>query len=350
LAQRPPGWVGELDDHVSELHLLVEQDLGRAQHRQGGQVGLVEQLHPLVARTGGEGLGGQLASRVVLLVVEGHRHLRTADGLDHVAHAEDVHGPLEAALATGVDHQVLAVAAQEEVGDDPVATEALLGPAPRQVRHVVRVPPPVHGALGHHAVEQGGVDVLALTCQVAGPEGAEDADGGQEGGAVAEVGVAEEGRTGAAARLLGHHAELGCHEAVEARAIAPRTVLAVAGDRAVDRGRLLAVDPVVSEAQPVGHAWAERLHEHVGTGDQRAEPSCALGDREVECHRALAPLPGGARRAVPVGTTARSLHLHHRRPVVGEDHAGHGAGHPPAGVDGHQAFERTRHLRSSLQL
>ena len=350
LAQRPPGRVGELDDHVGELHLLVEQDLGRAQHRQGGQVGLVEQLHPLVAGPGGEGLGGQLARRVVLLVVEGHRHLRAL-----------------MVLTTSPTPRMSMVRLKPP---SPPVWIIRYSPSPHRKRSVmIRLRPkpcsvPLRARYDtscafHHQFMALWATTLSSnevsTCwplpgEVAGPEGAEDADRGQEGRAVAEVGVAEEGRAGAAARLLGHHAELGRHEAVEARAIAPRTVLAVAGDRAVDRGRVLAMDPLVPEAEPVGHAGAERLHEHVGAGDQRAEPLGALGGREVEGHRALAPLPGGAGRAVPVGTTAGALHLHHRGPVVGEDHAGHRAGHPPAGIDGDQAFERTGHLRSSLQL
>ena len=165
-----------------ELDLVVEQRLAGPVHGDGGDVGGVEQLDPLVARAGPQ-RGGHPADELELVVGERHAHLGLADdGGDAVAQAEEVHHPLEPALAAGVQHQVLAVGGRRTgragcgCGRTPPASRTGRGTTCPGL-----VPPPVHRALGEHAVEQRDVDALAQPGDAAGADGGQRADRGRAG-------------------------------------------------------------------------------------------------------------------------------------------------------------------------
>ena len=226
LAQRADHRVVDVDDDVGVDDLVVGEHLLGAQHREGGEVGGVEQLDPLVARPGAERLGGEVAGGVVLLVVQRRRHLDPTDIADDVAEAEQVHHPLEPALSPGVDHQVLAVAALEQVGDQAVAPESLLVTRLGQVRLVVLVEPPVHRAHRQRTVEQRRVDELPPARLDTGVERRQHTDHGEEPGDVVDRRMAEEDRSLPMPGLLDHQPQSGGHQGVESGTIAQLAVVA----------------------------------------------------------------------------------------------------------------------------
>jgi hypothetical protein len=72
-----------------------------------------------------------------------------------------------------------------------------------------------------------------------------------------------------------------------AGAVAQRAVLPVAGDRAVDEPGVDLPQRLVAGAEPVHHARAEGLEQHVGVADEPQEHVAPLLGLQVDADRAL---------------------------------------------------------------
>ena len=92
---------------------------------------------------------------------------------------------------------------------------------------------------------------------------------------------------------------------VVAGAVAVRPVLAVAGDRAVDEARVDASESLVADPEPVEHARAERLEQHVGVAGEPEQDLLALLVLEIDPDRALRPVERQEQRAL--GRVLRTL-------------------------------------------
>src|SRR5687768_14077219 len=131
----------------------------------------MEKVQPFGPWPAPKRLGRQVTGGVVFVVVELDRELEPGHGPYALTEPENLHGSLEGPLSASVDHEVLAVLALEEVGNDSGPAEPLLGSRPSEVGDVALVPPPVHRALGDDAVEQRDVDVLAMAADAPGSQG-----------------------------------------------------------------------------------------------------------------------------------------------------------------------------------
>src|SRR5204863_8742074 len=88
----------------------------------------------------------------------------------------------------------------------------------------------------------------------------------------------------ASARFAGdaHHAALGLHDEVERGAIAIRSVLPEAGDRAVDDAGLALARTLVVDAEPGDRADPQVLEHDVGAVEQPEEQRLALWMLQIE--------------------------------------------------------------------
>jgi hypothetical protein len=97
-----------------------------------------------------------------------------------------------------------------------------------------------------------------------------------------------------------------------------------------------------TQADALEEAGSEAGHHDVGAGGQRAGDVPVRGIPEVEHDAGLAPIPGTA-GPVLLRRRSRPGDLHDLGPVVGEEHRGHGTGHPGGEVEDADARQRTRH-------
>ena len=140
-------------------------------------------------------------------------------------------------------------------------------------------------------------------------------------------------------------------------AILVRSILTVAGDRAIDEPRVLLREPLVPDPEPVHHARAERLDEDVGVASEAQQDLGAARVFQVEGHRSLAAVERDMTRAHPslervhppdVIALARLLDLEHVRTHVGEKHGREAPGKEPREIEDLQALERSAHPSSSI--
>ena len=146
------------------------------------------------------------------------------------------------------------------------------------------------------------------------------------------------------------------------RAVAVGPVLAVAGDRAVDEPGVLLAQALVADAEPVHHAGAEALEQHVGLAhepQQHLAPGLGL---EVDADRALVAVEreeerrAGARlgalvarrRPAHVVAQPRVLDLEHVGAEVGQQPGAEAAGQQPREVEHADAVERAAHEAQAL--
>ena len=172
----------------------------------------------------------------------------------------------------------------------PVTGQAAreLEPAPRRRRAVGEHPRRHHREPRQRAVGHRDVDELALAGDLALAQRDEDPDRRHQR-AAAEVGDLAGRLDRRAVALAGQPEQPDEPEVVHvvAGAVAVGPVLAVAGDRAVDEPRVLLAQPLVADPEPVHHAGAEALEQHVGLAhepQQHLAPRLAL---EVDADRAL---------------------------------------------------------------
>jgi hypothetical protein len=203
----------------------------------------------------------------------------------------------------------------------------------------------------HGRVEQRGVDVLALPRLLRADVGREQPVGGEQ--RAADVGHGHARLDRLFARIAGHahHAGHGLGHEVEPRPAGPGAALAEAGDAHVDDLRVDLADGLVVDLQPLHHAGAVVLDDHVGRAGQLVEEFAALVAFQVERERALVAVHVQEAHAVralhlePHGAAclvagAGRLHLDDIGAQVGQQHAGEGAGHDLAHVEHADALQR----------
>jgi hypothetical protein len=146
---------------------------------------------------------------------------------------------------------------------------------------------------------------------------------------------------------------------VERRIAALGALGPVAGRVRVDQARVARAQVVRAEAEPVGDALAEVLHEHVGDRGEPVHDLARLGLLEIE-REALLVAVVRLEVEVQLGLLARDrddptarvaaflvLELDHLGAEVAEHRARHRTLLPDGPVDHAQAFERHRHRESS---
>ena len=144
-----------------------------------------------------------------------------------------------------------------------------------------------------------------------------------------------------------------------ARAVAVRPVLPVAGDRAVDEPRVLLAQPLVADPQPLHHAGAEALEQHVGLAHEPQQHLAPRVGLQVDADRALVAVERQEQRAArallrplvarrrPAHVVAepRVLDLQHVGAEVGQQPRAEAARQQPREVEHADALERAAHVR-----
>ncbi len=143
----------------------------------------------------------------------------------------------------------------------------------------------------------------------------------------------QEDRAEAPSRLLPLLPAGGLHERVVPGPAGEAVTLGIRRARAVDEPRVLRVQRVEPDAEPVGHTGAERLDEHVGVGRELVERGLALGMLEVERHRSSRPVPHRVARVAAERVTAGRLDLDHVGALLGEHQHAERTGDPPRQVE-----------------
>ena len=253
-------------------------DLAERQHRRHAGVGVGEDLRPVVAVLGGDGLGdrGAQLGPAAHVVLVGQVGTVEAQPLEHLG--------VELRLDRA-DRDVPAVGAGVGVVVRGAAVEhvdaALVGP------HAVLAEAPDHLRQHARAVDHRGIDHLALARGLPLPQRGEDADE-QEHRPAAEVAGQVQRRdrpfAGAADRVQ-HAVERDVVDVVSGLQ-APRPGLAPPRHAAVDQPLVDLRAVFGSEAESLGDAGPQSLDQDVGLGDQLQDEFTALVGLEVRGHRA----------------------------------------------------------------
>ncbi len=119
-----------------------------------------------------------------------------------------------------------------------------------------------------------------------------------------------------------------------------RAGLAVAGDRAIDQPRVLLAHGLVAEPEPLHHAGAKLLHQHVGARDQIVGGGAAFFAFQVGDELLLAAVQHGEGRRV-----AAQKRRDHARGLAAGPLDLHDLG---AGFGEHQGRERPRQQRGEI--
>ena len=194
----------------------------------------------------------------------------------------------------------------------------------------------VHRLIGQHpdlGVEQRHIDMLPLTGALAVGQCRLDGDDRVEAGEDIDIGDADLLRFALGCAGQVHKAAHGLDQKVVTGPRRVGTVLAEAGDRAIDDGRVDGLEARVVEAEPCQGADLEVLDEDIGTAGQPAHDLPPFLLPEIDHDRPLAAIAGmeiggiaGAiaivedRRSPPPGIVARrALDLDHLSAEIGKD-------------------------------
>jgi len=319
--------VVDLEQHLLRCHLRVGQGLGEVLHFAARHARGVEQGDPVVAGClahpridqrlelgaaaeplGVAGVAGIVEQRLEVEGSEELAHHRIVAGGDRNLAV----GRLEEAVG-GDERVAVAGAHRQFAGGEVFAAEK---------RHE-----------GENTVQKGGLDVLALAVQVAGAQGADDAEGGIE--AADEVGdrLARAQRRLALLAVDAHEAAHRLDDEVEGRKLGHGAGAAVAVDAGGHQPRVQGIEPGPIEAHLRQDARAEILDQHVGFPDQLGQECPALVAIEIEGHRLLVAIEGGEEPAQPFHQRALLAHrvtlagwfdLDDLRPHVAEQHRAEG--------------------------
>ncbi|MQY14702.1 hypothetical protein SRB5_48780 [Streptomyces sp. RB5] len=292
---------------------------GLAQGEDGGDAGVaaVEDLGPLVAGAGAEGVGDQGAQFVPA------GEIRLAGSLVLQAHEADELG-VEPRLQRA-DRHVAAVGGLVHVVERGAAVEQVGAAA------VLPVSGAEHG-VDHRremrgAVHDGGVHGLALAGRAGVVEGGEDADDEVEGapGVVAEEVGGDRGRAAGGA----DHAE-GAGDGDVADVVAgggrEGAVLAPAGHPPVHQPGVAGAAVVGADAQPLGDAGAVALDQDVGPLHEVEDGGLPVRVLEVEEDGSLVAVGQVVLRGDAQPRPAGTVDAYDVGPEVGEEHRGEGTG------------------------
>ena len=132
---------------------------------------------------------------------------------------------------------------------------------------------------------------------------------------------------------------------IKTRALGQRAGLAEARDAGVDQARVIGAERLIVDAQAVLHIGAKVLDHHVGGGDQSLEHRDALGQLQVQRHRALVAVgvlvirAGLAAQGVVAAQVLGHLHLDHIGAPIGELATAGGAGAHLRQIDDAKALQ-----------
>jgi hypothetical protein len=167
----------------------------------------------------------------------------------------------------------------------------------------------VHGRPGERAVRYRQVDVITLAGLARSDERREQPDHREQrsGANVGDLHAGEADLAGCRARDPEHAGTADVVQVVPGFPV-QRTVLPVAGDRAVHELRTHRAEVVVPGPEPLGDARPEALDEAVGRGDQPAERGHGVRLFEIEGDRALVAIQHPA--VSRLGSEARFVPAH----------------------------------------
>src|SRR5215467_14415242 len=298
LPHAPLGRVLDVDDHAAVVDLGVGDHLGDVVDLADADVGLHEELVPLVAVARLDQRLDLAPRGLFLGVGRAHELIGRPRETLEVGPPDRVAEVLPEPRLGAADRQELSVPRLvDRVVGIRAAQEALAAARGQAVAeeeaHVGR-----RRQQGHGRVEIGHVDVLTAAGPLAGEERHHDAERPVQARA-GVVGDQVERDDRLSVLLADQVQDAGEREVVHVvrRTIAIRPVLAEAGERAVDEPRIQLVQGLVVGAQALHHAGPEALHEHVGRCGELLEHRLPLGGFHVEGHRALVAVDEGVDRA-----------------------------------------------------
>src|SRR5215210_4311668 len=344
--------------HLAELRLLVGdhhlalaykrglERLVEVEDRLDHRVVLVVERAPLLARLGLEDLGDLAMSVGIGLLELMLDQVLTPDPLAEA-------GPELRLERPAGDPAILGLVGA--VTDDPSGQHHLAAPGDLAGAEVA---PGLHRQPGQRAVRHRDVDHLALAAPAGLVQRGEDPGRGHQR-AAAQVGDLRAGLDRRPARVPAQAEDSVQAEVVQvmAGAVAVRTVLAVAGDRAVDQRRIRLAQHLVADAQPLEHARPEALDQHVGGFGElqeslpsplllQVEPDRALIAVQRQVDRRAGAEPGVLVAAVvgrgpaDVVALAGVLDLDHVSAEIGEEQGAEAAREQPGEVEDLDVRER----------
>src|SRR2546421_4478965 len=297
------------------------RDIVRAEHRQPG-----------VARPRAE---ARLQNR--------QQHLAVVEPQHPGGEAGIVREVLELERLAQLDPERLVAAGEEE----PFAVAGLVEPIGRVVsedRLFPRIVDEISGLQGRHRVQQRRLHLLADAAALADEEGREHRLRGERRRVVIDERDADILRRTAEA-LERHDASHALQHRVEPRAVDERPGGAEGRSRAVDEAWVEGAQPRFADAQPVGHARAHVLHDHVGVTREPLDDGASLGRLEVDGDRALAAVPREEAGLLAGGIALERLDLDYVGVEIGEPRRRVVDGDGRRQVDDANALERSGQIR-----
>ena len=142
----------------------------------------------------------------------------------------------------------------------------------------------------------------------------------------------------------------GSDKPVVARTVPVGGVLPIGGDRTGDDPRIECTEGAVVDPEPFGCPQREAVDDHIGSPGELIELLPAPDSLQIEASAALPsipdPIPGLLRKWIAQGR----LDAHDVRPVVGQEHGGHWAGHAPGQIENAQMLECSSHTTPPLHI
>src|SRR5215467_3623856 len=315
-----------LHRHLQVLHAGIAHELLERLHGRAGDVVVAQDLEPLLARLGGERRLEDRHQRVAIVTAKEPGaearvvdHLRPPDGLAEL-------GP-EGLVAAGEEEPLPVPCLVEAIGRCLAQEGGLVG----IVDHAARLE-------REHALEERGLHDLAASRALAHEQRGEHGLGAQGRRVVIGDGHPHELRRPAEALEVLDAAER-LEYGVVAGTIAIGPVGPEGGHGAVDQARVQLTQGGRVHAEPLVHARAHVLHEHVRRLHEAVEHLLPGAVLQVHGDGALAAVPPVEAGQLPEGITLQRLDLDHARSHVGEHHGTVGAGEVRGAVQHRDAVE-----------
>src|SRR5215813_918007 len=315
-----------LHRHLQVLHAGIAHELLERLHGRAGDVVVAQDLEPLLARLGGERRLEDRHQRVAIVTAKEPGaearvvdHLQPPDGLAEL-------GP-EGLVAAGEEEPLPVPCLVEAIGRCLAQEGGLVG----IVDHAARLE-------REHALEERGLHDLAASRALAHEQRGEHGLGAQGRRVVIGDGHPHELRRPAEALEVLDAAER-LEYGVVAGTIAIGPVGPEGGHGAVDQARVQLTQGGRVHAEPLVHARAHVLHEHVRRLHEAVEHLLPGAVLQVHGDGALAAVPPVEAGQLPERITLQRLDLDHARSHVGEHHGTVGAGEVRGAVQHRDAVE-----------
>src|SRR5215470_12728147 len=312
--------------HLQVLHTGIAHELLERLHGRAGDVVVAQDLEPLLARLGGERRLEDRHQRVAIVTAkEPGAEARVVDHLGSPDGRAEL-GP-EGLVAAGEEEPLPVPCLVEAIGRCLAQEGGLVG----IVDHAARLE-------REHALEERGLHDLAASRALAHEQRGEHGLGAQGRRVVIGDGHPHELRRPAEALEVLDAAER-LEYGVVAGTIAIGPVGPEGGHGAVDQARVQLTQGGRVHAEPLVHARAHVLHEHVRRLHEAVEHLLPGAVLQVHGDGALAAVPPVEAGQLPEGITLQRLDLDHARSHVGEHHGTVGAGEVRGAVQHRDAVE-----------